>query len=194
MADRMDEAAAALRRFLEALELPVDGDPELAGTPMRVARAWRDELVDGYRRTPAEVLGDSLASDERGLVVLHGIAYTSMCPHHLMPSEGRAHVGYVPGGRIAGLGTLVQLVECLAHRLVLQESLGRQIAEALVEHLGARAAGVVLEGRHACLALRGERQSSARVVTSAFAGAWSDDVGARREFLDAVALGAGGAG
>ena len=188
----MQDAAAALRSFLKALDLPVDGDPELSGTPMRVARAWRDELLDGYGRAPAEVLSEALSSTERGLVLVGGVSFATMCPHHLMPCEGRAHVGFLPGGRIVGIGALVQLVDCFAHRLVLQETLGRQIVEALVEHLQARAAGVVLEGRHACLALRGERQPSAVVVTQAFAGAWSDDVGARREFLDAVLLGRGG--
>ena len=85
-----------------------------------------------------------------------------------------------------GLGDIVQLVEALAHRLVLQETLGAQIADALVAHLGARAAGVVLVARHACLSLRGERQGDAAVVTQSFAGAWRDDATARAEFLLAV--------
>ena len=98
-------------------------------------------------------------------------------------------MGYLPGGRIVGLGALVQLVECFAHRLVLQETLGRQVVDALVEHLGARAAGTVPEGRHACLSLRGERQADGVVVTQSFAGRWAEDVAARREFLDAAAKG-----
>ena len=190
MADTIDEAAQALRAFLQALDLPVDTDPELSGTPERAARAWRDELLDGYRQTAGAVLADALPSTERSMVVLTDVTFASMCPHHLLPCAGRAAVGYLPGGRIVGLGALVQLVECFAHRLVLQETLGRQVAEALVEHLGARAAGVVLEGRHACLSLRGERQSEAAVVTQSFVGLWADDVAARREFLDAAGKGA----
>ena len=190
MADTIDEAAQALRGFLLALGLPLDTDPELSDTPARVARAWRDELLDGYRRSPAEVLAEALPSAEQSTVVLTGVTFTTMCPHHLLPCAGTAHVGYLPGGRIVGLGALVQLVECFAHRLVLQETLGRQVVEALVEHLGARAAGVVLEGRHACLSQRGERQAAATVVTHSFAGRWADDVAARREFLDAVQSGA----
>jgi GTP cyclohydrolase I len=187
MADTIDEAAQALRAFLLALGLPVDADPELSGTPERAARAWRDEFLDGYRHTPAAVLAEALPSSERSLVVLADVTFTTMCPHHLLPSVGRATLGYLPGGRIVGLGALVQLVECFAHRLVLQETLGRQIADALVERLGARAGGVVLEGRHACLSQRGERQAAAVVVTQSFAGRWADDVAARREFLDAAA-------
>lgn len=190
MTDPTDEAAQALRAFLIALGLPVDADPELSGTPARAARAWRDELLDGYRHTPAEVLSEALPSAEQAMVVLAQIRYATMCPHHLLPCAGRATVGYLPGGRIVGLGSLVSLVECFAHRLVLQETLGRQVVEALVEHLGARAAGAVLEGRHACLSLRGERQADGVVVTHSFAGRWADDVAARREFLDAAAKGA----
>lgn len=187
MAETIDEAAQALRTFLLALGLPVDTDPELSGTPGRAARAWRDEFLDGYRHSAAAVLAESLPSSERSMVVLADVTFATMCPHHLLPSVGRATVGYLPGGRIVGLGALVQLVECFAHRLVLQETLGRQVADALVEHLGARAAGVVLEGRHACLSQRGERQAAAVVVTQSFAGRWADDVAARREFLDAAA-------
>jgi GTP cyclohydrolase I len=186
MGDTSDEAAEALRAFLRALGLPVDTDPELCGTPERASRAWREELLDGYQHTAAEVLAEALPSSERSMVVLAHVTFASMCPHHLLPSAGRATLGYLPGGRIVGLGALVQLIECFAHRLVLQETLGRQVAEALVEHLGARAAGVVLEGRHACLSLRGERQSEGVVVTQSFAGLWADDMTARREFLDAA--------
>lgn len=191
MADSIDEAAQALRTFLRSLGLPVDTDPELSETPERTARAWRDELFDGYRRAPSEVLVEALPSEETAMVVLTGVSFVTMCPHHLLPCSGRAHLGYLPGGRIVGLGALVQLVECFAHRLVLQETLGRQVVEALVEHLGARAAGVVLEGRHACLTLRGERQSESALVTQSWAGRWAGDAAGRREFLDAVAVGRG---
>lgn len=184
--DPTDEAARAVRAFLQALSLPVDDDPELRDTPARVARAFADELLDGYRRDPAQALAGALPSASRDLVALRGIRYVSVCPHHLLPAEGVAAVGYLPGGRIVGLGDIVQLVEALAHRLVLQETLGAQVADALVAHLGARAAGVVLVARHACLSLRGERQGDAAVVTQSFAGAWRDDATARAEFLLAV--------
>lgn len=184
--DPTDEAARAVRAFLHALALPVDDDPELRDTPARVARAFADELLDGYRRDPAAALAGALPSASRDLVALRGVRYVSVCPHHLLPAEGVAAVGYLPGGRIVGLGDIVQLVETLAHRLVLQETLGAQIADALVAHLGARAGGVVLVARHACLSLRGERQGDAAVVTQSFAGAWRDDATARAEFLLAV--------
>ena len=189
MHDPHADAARALRDFLVALGVPVDRDRELDGTPERVALAFHDELLDGYRRDPRTVLADALATEETGVVTVAGIHYASVCPHHLLPTWGRAHVGYLPGGRIVGVGALAQLVEVLAHRMVLQETLGRTVADALVEHLGARDAGVVLEARHACLSLRGERQAEATVVTQSFAGVWRDDLAARREFLFCVERG-----
>lgn len=190
--DPVPAASRAVRDFMAALGLPVDADPELRETPERVARAWNEELLAGYRTDPAAVLAEALPSDERGLVVLTNVEYVSVCPHHLLPSWGVAHVGYLPGGRIVGLGSIVRLVEACGRRLVLQETLGRTIAEALTGHLGARAAGAVLEASHACLSARGERQAYARVVTQGFAGAWREDAAARGEFLRAIPAGRDG--
>lgn len=172
--------------LLRAVGAPVGEDPELRDTPARVARMLLDELLDGYRTDPAEVLRDGVAAAEPGLVVLRGIRFVSMCPHHLLPAEGRAHVGYLPGRRVAGLGTIVKLVEVFAHRLILQEALGQRVADALVEHLGARGAGVVIRARHQCLAARGERQDRAALVTTALAGSFVTDVGEREMFVRAV--------
>ncbi len=186
MAASIDAAAKAIGDFLTALGIDRDVDPELAGTPERVARAWADELVDGYGTEPEALLADALASGERGMVTVLDLDYVSVCPHHLMPVQGRAHVGYLPGGRIVGLGVLSQLVDALSHRLVLQETLGQRVADALVTQLGARAAGAVLDARHACLSTRGEAQRAARVVTQSFAGLWADDPVARAEFIAAT--------
>ncbi len=183
-------AAEALRAFLVALDLPVDADPELRDTPARVARAFREELLDGYRCDPRDVLLETLPSASEALVAITHVAYSSVCPHHMLPSTGLAHVGYLPGGRIVGLGGIVRLIEVCAHRMVLQETLGQRIADALVEHLGARAAGVVLDASHTCMIARGERQHGSRVVTQSFSGAWRHDVVGRGELLHAVALGA----
>lgn len=190
----MDDAARSMRAFLLALGLPVDDDPELAGTPERVARAFRDELLDGYRRDPAAALSAALPSTETGLVVVTGVRYASVCPHHLLPAWGVAHLGYLPGGRVVGLGALVEVLTAYAHRLVLQETLGRQVAVALVAHLGARAGAVVLDAQHACLCARGEREGAARVVTHSYAGQWVDDAAGRAEFLHAVSMGTGARG
>lgn len=167
-----DSAREAVRALLRALGQPLDVDPELSGTPERVVSLMADELLDGYRADVAEILRDGVEATERGLVVLEGIRYTSMCPHHLLPSEGLADVAYLPGARVVGLGTLVRLVDAFAHRLTLQETMGRAIAEALVSHVGADGAGVRLRAQHGCLAHRGPRQAGARFVTVSLAGSF----------------------
>jgi GTP cyclohydrolase I len=180
--------AGAVAEFLDALGLPgaVRRSRELAATPARVAQAWLEELLDGYAITPAEILAEGSVSEGRALVALTGIEYHSVCPHHLLPSRGVAHVGYLPGGRLVGFGQIVQLVDALAHRLVLQEDLARQIAEALVEHLGARGAGCVLEAEHLCLTVRGERRTRARAHAEGWAGAMARNPAERRGLLDAI--------
>ena len=181
-------AAGAVARFLDALGLPraVRRSADLAQTPARVAEAWLDDLLDGYPVDPAAVLAEATPSAARDLVAVTGISYQSICPHHLLPSRGLAHVAYLPGGRVAGFGQVVRLVDVLAHRLVLQEDLAQEIAEALVAHLGARGAACVLDAEHLCLTARGARRVGARAHSEAFVGALARDGGARRRFLAAM--------
>src|SRR5439155_27374984 len=117
--------AAAAGAFLDALDLPSEAraDPEIADTPRRVADAWLDEMTDGYRQDPAAILREAVASKKGDLVAVTGLDFHSVCPHHLLPYRGVAHVGYVPNGKLAGFGQLARLVDALAHRLVLQENL-----------------------------------------------------------------------
>jgi GTP cyclohydrolase I len=177
-------AADATARFLDALGLPahVRDSDDLSGTPRRVAEAWLEDLVDGYGRDPAEILAGGLPSAGRDLVAVTGIDYHSVCPHHLLPSRGVAHVAYVPGGKVVGFGQLVRLVDALAHRLVLEEDLARDVADALVRHLGARGAACVLEAEQLCMTVRGEKRSRARAHAEAWAGTLAKDGADRRRF------------
>ena len=190
---RGDGGPAALRRatadFLDALGLPpeVRRGPDLAATPGRVAEAWREDLLDGYGRAPAAILRDAMPAPGRDLVVVSGIDFHSVCPHHLLPSRGLAHVAYVPGKKVVGFGQLARLVDALAHRLVLQEALARQVVEALVTHLGARGAACVLEAEQMCLSVRGERRPHARAHAEHFAGSLARDQALQRRFLAAGA-------
>ena len=159
-----------IRLFLEGLGVDLS-DPELAETPERVSEAWSEELADGYRVDPAEALGPPIPSQAPEPIFALGLRFVSLCPHHLLPYEGQAHLVYVPGASIVGLGRLPRLVDAFAHRLVLQEALTTHIARALIEHLGAQGAGCVLVGRHGCMAHRGPRQTEARIVTTAWEGA-----------------------
>jgi GTP cyclohydrolase I len=177
--------AAAVGRLLDALPLP-RGERrrvDLAGTPRRVAEAWVDDLLDGYGADPGAILAGSLPARGRDLVAVTGIDYHSVCPHHLLPSRGLAHVAYLPDGRVAGFGQIARLVDCFAHRLALQEDVARSVAEALERHLGAKGAAVVLDAEQACLSVRGERRRGARAHAQCFTGAMETDADLRRRFL-----------
>ena len=181
----IDRARAAehIEAFLRAVGAPVGSDPELRGTGMRVANAYVDDLLVGYAMDAAHILSENTASTSPGLVTLVDVPATTMCPHHLLPASGRVHLGYWPGERVVGFGALARIVTCFTRRLSLQEDIGRTIAEALVAHLGARAAGVVVDFSPSCLVDRGDAPHGARALTTAFAGDASTDAALRGEFL-----------
>jgi GTP cyclohydrolase I len=184
----IDKAAAAqhLEAFLRAVGAPIDRDPEMRGTGARVADAWVDELLAGYRADPAAILAEGTESSSKGLVILADIPATTMCPHHLLPASGVVHVGYWPGPRVVGFGAIARLVECFTRRLALQEDIARSIAEALVTHLGAEGVGVVVDLAPSCLLARGERPHGAHAITTGFAGHCASDAVARQELLLAL--------
>ena len=166
--------AAAVREILAAIGEDPDRDG-LLDTPERVARAW-GELVGGYGRDAEELLGTTfdIAHDE--MVLVKDIEVVSLCEHHLLPFTGVAHVAYIPSadGRVTGLSKLARLVELYARRLQVQERLTTQIADALVEHLGARGVMVVVEAEHTCMTMRGVRKPGSSTVTSAVRGQLRD--------------------
>jgi GTP cyclohydrolase I len=174
--------------FLDALlPAPVRRGGTLRQTPARVAEAWLEELVDGYRSDPGRVLSDSMERARGGgLVAVTGIDFHSVCPHHLLPYRGVAHLAYLPGPRLAGFGQLARLVDCLAHRLVLQEDLARQIAEALMEHLQARGAACVLVAEQQCLTVRGARRRHARTHAQCFLGTLRSNAAMQRRFVKTI--------
>lgn len=175
--------ARAVEDFLRAAGLPLK-DPNLQDTPARVAEAWATEFLDGYGRTAQEALGETFpapAGSSGELVVVTGLRFQSMCPHHLLPFEGRAHVAYVPARRVVGFGRLSALVDCFAHRLILQEDLAREVARSLAQVLGSPATACILEAEQACLRIRGDRQRDALTHAEAYEGALRRDGPLRRE-------------
>lgn len=164
---------------------------DLAETPGRVAEAFLVDLLDGYGRDPARVLAESMPSASGDLVAVTGIDFHAVCPHHLLPYRGLAHVAYLPGDRVVGFGQVARLVDTLAHRLVIEEDLARHVAEALVRHLGARGAACLLEAEHLCLTVRGEVRRGARAHVQCFVGEMRRDPRLQRRVLDLVE-GAGG--
>ncbi|HEX8824150.1 MAG TPA: GTP cyclohydrolase I [Archangium sp.] len=176
--------AAAIQDFLRAAGLPLKSDPNLAGTPERVAEAWAGEFLDGYGRTPEEALGETFPAPPNSsgeLVVVTDLRFQSMCPHHLLPFEGRAHVAYMPTKRVVGFGRLGALVDCFAHRLILQEDLAREVASSLARVLKSPAAACIIEAEQACLRIRGDRQRDARTHAEAYEGRLRKDGPLRRE-------------
>ncbi len=165
----------ALAEAIAALLLAAGRDPskdgDLQQTPARVAKLWADEFLAGYGMDPAALLGEPVLGEaDPDVVMVSGLRFHSLCPHHLVPYRGVAHVASLPAGRLAGFGRLADLVECLTKRLTLQERATSAIAEALWRGLSARGAGCVLEAEQLCLALPHERHDQSQVVTSAFVG------------------------
>ncbi|MGH2728803.1 MAG: GTP cyclohydrolase I FolE [Actinomycetota bacterium] len=177
---------AVVRELLAA----IGDDPSREGlleTPRRVAEAYAD-LFAGLSIDPVSVLEPLLDERGAGLILVRGIAFTSICEHHLLPFSGRAAVGYVPGsdGRITGLSKLARVVDVLARRPQVQERLVRQIADALEAALSPSAVVVVVEAEHGCMTMRGVRKPGSTVVTTEFRGTFADDAVARAEVLTLV--------
>ena len=171
-----------IRRQLELIgEDP--GREGLLRTPARVARSltW---LTQGYEMDVRDVVGDALFEDPHdNMIMVRDIELYSMCEHHLIPFYGRAHVAYIPDGRIVGLSKLPRVVDVFARRLQVQERLTEQIAQALTDILEPKGVGVVVEAYHLCMMMRGVQKQNSRTITSALRGVFRDDAKTRDEFL-----------
>jgi GTP cyclohydrolase IA len=155
-------------------------------TPRRVRELWEKRLLGGYELEPAAVLGEGFADERRDMVVVRGIAVHGVCPHHLVPFRGVAHVAYLPGGRLHGFGRIARLVDAIGHRFTYQEWMTRDIAQALITHGHAVGAACVIEAEQLCLLLGEDRRGDERVVTQAFVGTFETSEQARNEFLRAI--------
>jgi GTP cyclohydrolase I len=178
----------AVRMILNA----VGEDPNREGlmkTPERVARMY-EELLSGYRVDPIALVNGAVfdvAYDE--MVLVRDIEFYSLCEHHLLPFIGRAHVAYLPRGRIIGLSKIPRIVDMFAHRLQVQERMTRQIADFLDTLLNPIGVAVVVEGLHLCATMRGVKKHGARMTTSSMLGHFRKSVATRQEFLDNISRG-----
>jgi GTP cyclohydrolase IA len=176
------EFEALVRRQLELL----GEDPEREGllkTPLRVTKslAW---LTRGYAQSVEDVVGDGVFAEEHdNMVMVRDIELYSLCEHHLLPFFGRAHVAYIPDGRIVGLSKLPRIVDMFARRLQVQERLTSDIADAVCDVLKPRGVGVVIEAYHLCMMMRGVEKQNSKTITSALTGVFRDDARTREEFL-----------
>ena len=190
MPHNLEAMSAAVAALLRAAGLDPAGDADLGQTPERVARLWQEEFLAGYAMDPAKILGDLVVGEtDPDVVIVSGLRFHSLCPHHLVPFRGVAHLAYIPAGKLAGFGRLADLVECFTKRLTLQERATHQLAQALWRGLGARGAGCVMEAQQLCLALPGERHNDSRVLTSAFVGEMKDRPDLKARLLAAAHVG-----
>jgi len=159
-------------------------------TPERVARMY-DELLAGYWTDPVELINGAIfdvSYDE--MVLVRDIEFYSLCEHHMLPFLGRAHVAYIPRGKVIGLSKIPRVVDLYARRFQVQERMTRQIADFISEVLNPHGVAVVLEAVHLCSVMRGVKKHDARMTTSAMHGAFRKNLATRQEFLDSISRGA----
>lgn len=174
----------AVREFLRA----TGADPaskDIAETPRLVAQAWATEFLDGYGRDPKEALSDLIPvprGQRQEMVVVTGLIFRSVCPHHLLPWSGTASIAYVPGRSLLGFGRFSTLLDILGHRLVLQETLAQEVVQHVMKGLGARGAACVLRGEHMCMRLRGGGQRHAVTWAESYAGVFQKNAALRDSF------------
>jgi GTP cyclohydrolase IA len=174
-----------IARAVREILLAVGEDPEREGlleTPERVAAAYV-QLFSGLAKDPTRHLEGGFAEEARDLILIRDLPVASLCEHHLLPFAGKAHVGYVPNGRVAGFSELARVVEDYAKRPQLQERLTAQVADALHEKLGSSGAIVVVEAEHTCMSMRGAEVPGTVAVTVAARGVFEEDVARRAEVL-----------
>jgi GTP cyclohydrolase IA len=159
------------------------GREGLLKTPERVEKSLRF-LTQGYWMTVEDVVGDAVFEEaHQSMIMVRDIEVYSLCEHHLLPFFGRAHVAYIPNGKILGLSKVARIVDVFARRLQVQERLTDQIADAIMEVLGPTGVGVVITAAHFCMMMRGVEKQNSRAVTSALRGIFRDDSKTRDEFL-----------
>jgi len=180
--DRDDAFADIIRRELEL----IGDDPDREGlvdTPKRVAQSMKF-LTQGYASSAEEVVGTGIFKEEHdNMIMVRDIELYSLCEHHMLPFFGKAHVAYIPNGKIVGLSKIPRIVDVYARRLQVQERLTEEIAEGLCSVLNPSGVGVVIEAYHLCMMMRGVQKQNSKTITSALRGAFREDPKTRDEFL-----------
>jgi GTP cyclohydrolase I len=179
------EIEAAVRQLLQAFGEDACREG-LERTPERVARMF-DELLAGYRVDPYKLINEAVFDvDYEEMVIVRDIDFYSLCEHHLLPFLGRAHVAYVPNGKVIGLSKIPRVVDLFARRLQVQERMTRQIADFLEAAIHPQGVAIVIEGLHLCSKIRGVKKANARMVTSTVCGVFKESEITRKEFLDLI--------
>jgi GTP cyclohydrolase I len=185
MEPNVQKIEALVRQLL--LELGEDPSREgLLKTPERVAKAL-SFLTHGYRTNLATVINNALFTQTTSsMVIVKDIEVYSLCEHHMLPFFGRCHIGYIPDGKVFGVSKLARVVDMFARRLQLQERLTEDISQVVMEEIGAKGVGVMIEARHLCMMMRGVEKQNSTMVTSSVLGVFRDHLATREEFLTLV--------
>lgn len=183
----------AVEKSVENILTAIGEDPKREGllkTPDRVARAY-GELLEGYRTDPVKLINNAtFTADYDDMVIVRDIEFYSMCEHHMLPFLGRAHIAYIPRGKVIGLSKIPRIVDMFSRRLQIQEKMTSQIARFLDTLLHPQGVAVVAEAVHLCGMIRGVRKHDARMTTSCMKGAFRNSEVTRHEFLDSISRGA----
>ncbi len=178
-----------IEKAVETILRNLGEDPEREGllkTPHRVAKAL-EFLTEGYRKDPKEILNKALfTSSNDEMVLVRDIEFYSLCEHHMLPIIGRAHVAYIPDGKVVGLSKIPRVVNLYARRLQIQEQMTEQIADAISETIQPKGVAVVIHARHMCMEMRGVEKINSTTVTSALRGLFKKDIRTRNEFYDLI--------
>jgi len=185
MMNKEEEFEQAVTKVLELL----GEDPKREGllkTPNRVAKALKF-LTEGYDQDPKEILGEALFSTSNDeMVLVRDIEFYSMCEHHMLPIIGRAHVAYIPDGKVVGLSKIPRIVNVYARRLQIQEQMTEQIADAILQTIKPKGVAVVVHARHMCMEMRGVQKINSTTVSSALRGLFKSDERTRSEFYNLI--------
>jgi GTP cyclohydrolase I len=176
---------ARIEAAVHEILLAVGEDPEREGlleTPARVARMYA-EMFSGLHADPRQLLSKTFTQKYDEMVLVRDIEFSSMCEHHLLPFMGKAHIAYLPAGRIVGLSKLPRVVEALAHRPQVQERMTEELADLVEEELRPRGVGVILEATHTCMTIRGVRKPGGICTTSAMRGTFRENQATRDELM-----------
>ncbi|CAA6799487.1 MAG: GTP cyclohydrolase I (EC type 1 [uncultured Sulfurovum sp.] len=183
--DKQEEFEGAVSKVLELL----GEDPKREGllkTPSRVAKAW-EFLTEGYHEDPEAILNKALfTSSNDEMVVVRDIEFYSTCEHHMLPIIGRAHVAYIPDGKVVGLSKIPRIVNVFARRLQIQEQMTEQIADAIANAINPKGVAVVIHARHMCMEMRGVQKINSTTVSSALRGLFKSDQRTRSEFYNII--------
>lgn len=189
------EGMARIRNAVREILSAVGENPDRDGlleTPDRVARMYA-EIFSGLRTDPRDYLAKTFDVQHDEMVLEKDIEFASVCEHHLLPFMGKAHVAYLPNGRVVGLSKIARVVDTIARRPQVQERMTEQIADLMMDHLNARGVGVVIEATHTCMTIRGVRKPGSSCLTSAMRGTFKSNPMTRSEFLTLVMNGRKGA-